>query len=333
MKKLIACTLAASFLGAGSLLAGGEGWTHDFAAAKATASKDKKDLLMDFTGSDWCGWCIRLNEEVFSKDAFKNVVPNDFVLVELDYPKDETKVTPEIKAQNEKLSEQFAVQGFPTIILADAAGRPYAKTGYQEGGPEKYVAHLATLRETKTARDAAFAKAAAAEGLDKAKFLHEGLTKIDPELQMAFYKDEIEAIIKSDTADTLGYGKKHKVATDAKAFDAKIEELKPKIIEALEAKDYAGADKYIDGLIADNKYDGEMKQRALTLKLQFAGMREDHAAAMKVLDEIIAVDANTDTAKELAQIRPRIQAAIDEAKTKDTPPAGEGKEAEKAGEK
>lgn len=325
MKKSIVWTLAAALLGTGSLLAGGEGWTHDFEAAKATAQKEKKDLLLDFTGSDWCGWCIRLNEEVFSKDAFKNVVPNDFVLVELDYPKDESKLKPETKAQNAKLSEQFAIQGYPTIILADASGRPYAKTGYQEGGPENYVAHLASLREARTARDTAFAQAATAEGLEKAKKLHEGLAKIDPELQSVFYKDEIETIIKSDTADTLGYAKKQKTATEAKAFEGKLEELKPKIVEALEAKDHATADKIIDGLIADNKYEGEMKQRALTLKLQFAGMRSDHAAAMKILDEILAVDAGTELAKELAQIRPRIQAAIDEAKSGGAKP-GEAKE-------
>ncbi|MFM7180539.1 MAG: thioredoxin family protein [Verrucomicrobiales bacterium] len=314
MIRQLISTIAAAILGAGHLLAGGEVWVQDFEAAKATAAKDKKDLLIDFTGSDWCGWCIKLNEEVFSKDAFRNVVPNDFVLVELDFPQDEAKVAPEIKKQNEGLQKTYAIEGFPTIILADASGRPYAKTGYEEGGPEKYVTHLATLREAKTARDAAFAKAEKAEGLEKAKLLAEGLAKIAPELQGAFYQAEVDAIIAADKEDTLGFGKKAKLASDTKAFEEKVKEVVPQLDEKVQAGDFDGAGQIIDKLIADGKYEGEMKQRAMTLKLQLAGMRKDNVGALKLLDEIVAIAPESDTAKEFAQIRPRIEATIEAAK-------------------
>lgn len=326
MNTKLVSALAAALIGAGSLFAGGEGWTQDFTAAKATATKDKKDLLMDFTGSDWCGWCIRLNDEVFSKDAFKNVVPNDFVLVELDYPKDAAKVTPEVKEQNEKLQKDYGIEGFPTILLADATGRPYAKTGYEEGGPEKYVAHLATLKGIKTSRDEAFAKAAKAEGLEKAKLLAEGLAKIDTELHNSFYKDEVAAIVAADKDDTLGFGKKAKVAEQTKEFEGKVEALRPKIMEAIEAKDFAAAGKLVDGLIAEGNYQGEMKQRAMTLKIGFFGMNEDHAGALKYVDEIIAVDDKSEIAGQLKQLRPRIEAAIaskDAAKNAPAPAAPE----------
>ena len=321
MKNKFLSTIAAALLGTGHLLAGGEGWVQDFEAAKATATKEKKDLLIDFTGSDWCGWCIKLNEEVFSKDAFRNVVPNDFVLVELDFPQDDSKLSEEIKKQNAALQEKYAVEGFPTIILADAQGRPYAKTGYQEGGPEKYVAHLATLREAKTARDEAFGKAGAAEGLDKAKLLAEGLAKIAPELQAAFYQGEVDAIIAADKEDTLGFGKKAKLAADTKEFEKKVQELIPQLDEKVQAKDFDGAGQIIDKFIADSNYEGEMKQRAMTLRLQLAGMSGNPAAALKALDEIIAIAPETDTAKELSQIRPRIEAAIEEAKEQPAGPA------------
>lgn len=329
MKRQLISTIAAALFGAGHLLAGGEGWVQDFEAAKATAAKEKKDLLIDFTGSDWCGWCIKLNEEVFSKDAFRNVVPNDFVLVEIDFPQDETKVTAAIKEQNAGLQKTYAVEGFPTIILADAQGRPYAKTGYEEGGPEKYVAHLATLREAKTARDAAFGKAATAEGLEKAKLLAEGLAKIAPELQGEFYQSEVKTIIESDKEDTLGFAKKAKLAADTKEFEQKVQAIIPQLDEKVQAKDFEGAGQIIDKMIADSKYEGEMKQRAMTLRLQLAGMRGDHAAALKVLDEIIAIAPETDTAKEFSQLRPRIEAAIEEAKEQ---PAGPAEEAPAAKE-
>lgn len=328
MKSQLISTIAAAMLGAGHLLAGGEGWVQNFDAAKATAAKEKKDLLIDFTGSDWCGWCIKLNEEVFSKDAFRNVVPNDFVLLEIDFPQDESKITPDIKKQNEELQKTYAVEGFPTIILADAAGRPYARTGYEEGGPEKYVTHLATLREAKTARDAAFGKAGTAEGLEKAKLLAEGLAKVDPSLHDTFYAEEVKAIITADKDDTLGFGKKAKLATQTKEFEAKVGEISPQLDEKVQAGDFEGAGQIIDKLIADAKYEGEMKQRAMTLRLRLAAMRGDHAAGLKLLDEIIAIAPETDTAREFKEIRPRVEAAIEAAKQQEAEkpkeaPAGE----------
>ena len=140
------------------LHAGGEGWVTDFESAKKTATDEKKDLLLDFTGSDWCGWCIKLNDEVFSKDPFKAGTKDKFVLVELDFPRKKELDAP-LKKQNEALQEKFQIQGFPTILLCDASGKPYAKTGYKPGGPESYVTHLNELRAIREKRDEAFAKA------------------------------------------------------------------------------------------------------------------------------------------------------------------------------
>ena len=170
----IVCAAAMALIG--TSLAGGEGWTSDFEAAKKQATEAKKDLLIDFTGSDWCGWCIKLNDEVFKHDAFKDGVKDTFVLVEIDSPQDKSKLSEETQKQNKELGEKYQIEGYPTILLTDAEGRPYASTGYQEGGPEKYVAHLNELREHKKARDEGFAAAEKLEGAEKAKALVETLT-------------------------------------------------------------------------------------------------------------------------------------------------------------
>jgi thioredoxin-related protein len=119
-------------------------WMTDFAAAKAKAKAEKKLLLVDFTGSDWCGWCKKLVAEVFSKDEFKKEAPKKFVLVELDYPTPakKEKQSAELQKQNEELQKRYRVQGYPSILVMDAEGSVIAKTGYQEGGPENYVKHL-----------------------------------------------------------------------------------------------------------------------------------------------------------------------------------------------
>ena len=124
-----------------------EGWLTDLDAAKKQAAAEKKDILIDFTGSDWCGWCVKLDKEVFSTPEFKG--QKDFVLVSLDFPR-KKEIPAEAKAKNEALMKQWGVQGFPTIILTNAAGEAYAQTGYQDGGPVKYLAHLADLRKQNT---------------------------------------------------------------------------------------------------------------------------------------------------------------------------------------
>lgn len=133
-----------------------EGWLTDLEAAKKQAAAEKKDILIDFTGSDWCGWCIKLDKEVFSTPEFK--AQKDFVLVSLDFPH-KKQLPADQKAKNEALMKQWGVQGFPTIILTNAAGQAYAETGYKDGGPVKYLAHLAELRKENTpANIAAFAE-------------------------------------------------------------------------------------------------------------------------------------------------------------------------------
>ena len=118
-----------------------ETWMTDFNAALAKAKAEKKPLLVDFTGSDWCGWCIKLDKEVFSKDAFKTFANTELVLVEIDFP-NRKKQSKALKAQNKELAKKYGIRGFPTILLLSPEGEVIGKTGYQAGGPEAYIAHL-----------------------------------------------------------------------------------------------------------------------------------------------------------------------------------------------
>jgi len=128
------------------------GWITDFAAAQKKAVAEGKDLLINFTGSDWCIWCKRLDAEVFNQKMFISEAQTKFVFVLLDFPSDTSGQTAELQKQNKRLMGQYDVQGFPTIILADAMGKPYAQTGYQEGGPMAYLQHLAELRLQRPAK-------------------------------------------------------------------------------------------------------------------------------------------------------------------------------------
>lgn len=122
-------------------------WIADFDKAVEVAKAQKKNLLVDFTGSDWCGWCKKLHAEVFSQPEFVAAAPKDFVLVALDYPH-----APEIKAKvpnpqrNAELAAKYGIQGYPTIMVLSPEGEVVAQTGYQAGGAAKYLEHLSTIR-------------------------------------------------------------------------------------------------------------------------------------------------------------------------------------------
>ena len=118
---------------------------HDFEAAKAKAVKEGKPIFINFTGTDWCGWCIKLEKEVFTKKAFQDYAKENLVLVEVDFPKKKEQ-TAELKAQNKKLDKEYGVEGYPTLYLLDATGKKLTEDiGYREGGPEAYVEHLKSL--------------------------------------------------------------------------------------------------------------------------------------------------------------------------------------------
>jgi protein disulfide-isomerase len=122
------------------------GWLTSYEQAQKEAQSKRKLLLMDFTGSDWCGWCIMLDKEVFSKPEFKEYASKNLVLLELDFPR-KKKMAPETVAQNERLAMKYGIQGFPTVVVFDSDGKPLGALGYEQGGPQVFIAKLEKLRK------------------------------------------------------------------------------------------------------------------------------------------------------------------------------------------
>jgi protein disulfide-isomerase len=141
MKKLI---IWLAVMGLGFTTFGAEGWLTDFEAAKKIAAEKGVPILADFSGSDWCGWCIKLDKEVFSQDEFKAYAKDNLVLFLADFPRS-TPQTKDISEQNSALAEKYGVRGFPTVLILNAGGEVLERTGYQRGGAEKYIEHLKEL--------------------------------------------------------------------------------------------------------------------------------------------------------------------------------------------
>ena len=311
-------------------LAGGEGWVTDMEAAKTQAAKEKKDLLLDFTGSDWCSWCIKLNEEVFSKEPFKAGTKDKFVLVELDFPQ-KKELDAKLKEQNEALQKQMKIQGFPTIILCDATGKPYAKTGYQPGGPEKYVKALDELQAVRTKRDASFAAAdKATEDVEKAKCLIDGLQAMDAEIVDANYGDVVEKIEKLDKDDKNGFVKARKEVTTKKAAaekgQAAVQEfMGAKIQPLMQAKEFDKALAEVKSYIKDNPDTPEEFKVGMLMNIGLAGpmTKGDGDAAMAVVDEVSKAYPDSMLAKNSDKVKTSIKERLEFMKKEKEAPAKE----------
>ena len=130
-------------------------WQTNINKAMEISKKSKKPLFLFFTGSDWCGWCIRLQKEVFKTPEFEKWAKDNVVLVELDFPS-RTPQEPEIKKQNAELQQTFAVQGYPTVWFVNATlsdGKinmdKLGSTGYLAGGPKVWVDNANSILKKK----------------------------------------------------------------------------------------------------------------------------------------------------------------------------------------
>lgn len=144
MKKLALCLLACWTVW--QVNASEEGWLTDLSKAQAQAKSEKKLVLMEFTGSDWCPPCKALHKNVLATPEFKEYAGKNLVLVEFDFPRSKEQ-TAELKKANKKMSEQFKIEGYPTVIVLSSDGKELKKkVGYSGQTVKDFIADLESLK-------------------------------------------------------------------------------------------------------------------------------------------------------------------------------------------
>lgn len=187
-------------------------WMTDIEAAKTKAAAENKALLLDFTGSDWCGWCIRIRKEVFDKPRFEEYIRDKFVPVEIDIPNN-PNFDASLRKRNEELCNQYGVQGFPTILVTDAQGT--VAGGFVGGvvNPVKVEtilnAGLANARKLEAARKLS--------GVEKAKVLAEVYQSL-PEDVKGSAQPILNEILVLDPQDTVGLAKMARIRAQKEEF-------------------------------------------------------------------------------------------------------------------
>lgn len=145
MKKSIAWLFAGFLLAAGLPPVRAVEWREDLAAAARDARESRRLLLLNFSGSDWCGWCKRLDAEVFSQPAFEAYAQSNLVAMVADFPQ-RTPQDPALQAQNMRLMRHFQVNTFPRLLLFSPDGELIGELGYQPGGAEAFIRAIQQAR-------------------------------------------------------------------------------------------------------------------------------------------------------------------------------------------
>ena len=116
-------------------------WLADLNAGRAQAQQEGKFVMINFTGSDWCPWCIKLRQEIFSQPEFDSFASRNLVLVEIDFPK-RTPQAAAVQKANSSLLTQYKVDGFPSLVFLDPQGKVVHRGGYQPGGAKPFVQEM-----------------------------------------------------------------------------------------------------------------------------------------------------------------------------------------------
>ena len=122
-------------------------WQTDLEAAKKLATDQNKNIIIVFSGSDWCAPCIKLDKNIWQSDAFKNQSANDWILLKADFPrKKANELSKDQTAHNRKLAEKYNIEGsFPLVVLVDKNGKVLGKMGFKNVSPEEYIKMIQAL--------------------------------------------------------------------------------------------------------------------------------------------------------------------------------------------
>lgn len=118
-----------------------QNWQTNFEEAKMIASKENKNIVLVFSGSDWCAPCMKLEKNIWMSDVFKAEAEKNWVTYKADFPKKKAnQLTPELTEQNKKLAEKYNKGGsFPLVVLLDSNGKVLGMTGFKNVSAEEYI--------------------------------------------------------------------------------------------------------------------------------------------------------------------------------------------------
>jgi tetratricopeptide (TPR) repeat protein len=260
-------------------------WMENVEKAILKAKKEKKDVLLFFTGSDWNPPCKKIEEEVFAEDDFYTESEEHFIYVKLDFPRNVPQL-PMIAEQNKEWAERYGVTTYPTVILIDTKLLPYAIAGYEEGGFQNFLGMLEESRQIRILRDERLAEAAKATGDERARLLDEGISGMREEIVEVYYPEIVKEIVELDADDELGFRTKWNEAADLEMRKVILTDVM--MIARLEKPE--AAVEFIDEVLAEIKFSPKQRLEIMQIKLNVIRQTKDNAKIDQVLDDMIGME-------------------------------------------
>lgn len=299
VKSLLLATAAAILPAFGEI-----NWLTTPDDAYAQARESGKNVFIEFTGSDWCGFCKILKKNVLSSPEFEKALGDQYVFLELDFPR-KTSLPEEQQKVNRELAKKMEITGYPSIVLTDKNGQPYAKSVGAPLKPDEFLKAAASWEQSKTDRDKHFERADALSGKEKAAALYDGLKTMDSSLWKPFYGEVVKEIEQSDPEDTCGY----KSDTEKKE---RIAAQKREIVNIYKSNrmDLEKVGKELDTMLQRNDLEPVVRQQIMISNAvgSFAQRRKESLETYKKdLDAVIAIDPSSEEGVRAAQIRKELE--------------------------
>jgi Thioredoxin-like len=291
----------------------GDKWLTRLDEAERLAVKDGKDLFILFTGTAWCGACIQFESNVLSRPEFVRSTKH-FILVKLEFPQSDDDLPPGQRKDFVAWRERYGIRAFPTVLLADVNGRPYAVTGHIGLGAEDYARHLGKLRETRDRRDDALSKAAKARGVEKAQHLNAALTALESafdrsftekqgDMLVRFYRPEIDQLVDLDPANAAGLREKYRGLLGAESDRGRVAEMHAQFAAAMKEGGAKAALILVDQELGRAK-SAELRKRLQVTRLVYLEWRNMYKEALAYATELIKDDSCSP--EESRKIRTRV---------------------------
>ena len=277
---------------------GDSGWLDNAELALKIARETDKDLLMLFTGSDWCPPCKKLEQEIVGQPAFLEEATKRFVLLVFDFP-EQKELLPRIKQQNQQWAERFGVNGYPTLFLVDQQERPYAILGYQEVGVDGFLSLMDEKQQQRVRRDQFFAKAKSVEGGERAKSLDQALSEMDQDLANLYYEELVEEIVSIDRDDKLGLRTKWNAEADAEMRKIILTDIVT--VSRFEKPERAVA--FIDEVLNSVAFEPSQRLQIYQIKLSLYRKMNDQPGMDAVLDEMIGMEELTEITRDRLMVK------------------------------
>lgn len=239
-----------------SLWARDNNWITNVEEGVKKAKIEGKDVLVIFTGSDWCGWSIALEKKILNQPGFQKNIRKNFVLVRLDYPR-KKKVDKEMAAYREKMRRKFDLRHIPSVYLLDGTGRPYGRTTYRREGPASYREHLEEMVKNRRQVTAMISQAKNVKSPEKGLALDRVLTSLD-KMGVGFgYLELKDTVVEWDRENKHQLREKYAAQLADYYHLQKNRERYKKYLDILKKADPRKAQKLIEDL-AQKKVRGEL---------------------------------------------------------------------------